>query len=82
MCRWQVQVYVYCAWRIHGHLRCTQCSIMLYLMAKGDHGVNLKNVYLLTSIILYKKYCLLCGCKTMYSPVSFIIGWAIVPLLP
>ena len=32
MCRWQVQVSVYCAWRIHAHLRCTQCSILLHLM--------------------------------------------------
>ena len=30
LCRWQVQVSVYCAWRIH--LRCTQCSILLHLM--------------------------------------------------
>ena len=33
MCRWQVQVSVYCAWRIHAHLMCTQCSIMVHLMA-------------------------------------------------
>ena len=32
LCRWQVQVYVYCAWRIPAHLRCTQCSILLHLM--------------------------------------------------
>ena len=32
MCRWQVQVSVYCAWRIPAHLRFTQCSILLYLM--------------------------------------------------
>ena len=32
LCRWQVQVYVYCAWRILAHLRCTQCSILLHLM--------------------------------------------------
>ena len=25
LCRWQVQVYVYCARRIPAHLRCTQC---------------------------------------------------------
>ena len=24
-------VSVYCAWRIHAHLRCTQCSILLHL---------------------------------------------------
>ena len=30
--RWQVQVSVYCAWRIPAHLRCTQCSILLHLM--------------------------------------------------
>ena len=29
LCRWQVQVSVYCAWRIPAHLRCTQCSILL-----------------------------------------------------
>ena len=32
LCRWQVQVSVYCAWRIPAHLRCTQCSILLNLM--------------------------------------------------
>ena len=32
LCRWQVQVSVYCAWRIPAHLRCTQCSIMLHPM--------------------------------------------------
>ena len=31
-CRWQVQVSVYCAWRIPAHLRYTQCSILLHLM--------------------------------------------------
>ena len=25
LCRWQVQVSVYCAWRMPAHLRCTQC---------------------------------------------------------
>ena len=32
LCRWQIQVSVYCAWRILLHLRCTQCSILLHLM--------------------------------------------------
>ena len=32
LCRWQVQVSVYCALRISAHLRCTQCSILLHLM--------------------------------------------------
>ena len=32
LCRWQVQVSVYCAWQIPAHLRCTQCSILLHLM--------------------------------------------------
>ena len=32
LCRWQVRVSVYCAWRIPAHLRCTQCSILLHLM--------------------------------------------------
>ena len=27
LCRWKVQVSVYCARRISAHLRCTQCSI-------------------------------------------------------
>ena len=29
---WQVQVSVYCAWRIPVHLRCIQCSFLLHLM--------------------------------------------------
>ena len=32
LCRWQVRVSVYCSWRIPAHLRCTQFSILLYLM--------------------------------------------------
>ena len=32
LCKWQVQVYVYCAWRIPAHLRCTQCLIPLHIM--------------------------------------------------
>ena len=32
LCRWQVQVSVYCAWRIPAHLRCILCSILLHLM--------------------------------------------------
>ena len=32
LCRWQVQVSVYCDWRISAHLRCIQCSILLLLM--------------------------------------------------
>ena len=31
-CRWQVQVFVYCARRIPEHLRCTPCSILLHLI--------------------------------------------------
>ena len=30
--RGQVQVSVYCAWRIHTHLMCTQCSILLHII--------------------------------------------------
>ena len=29
---WQVHVYVYCARHIPAHLRCTQCSVLLYLI--------------------------------------------------
>ena len=32
LCRWQVQVSVYCSCRIPAHLRCIQCSILLLLM--------------------------------------------------
>ena len=32
LCRWKVQVSVYCSWWIPAHLRCTQCSILLHLM--------------------------------------------------
>ena len=30
LCRWQLQVSVYCARRIPAHLRCTQCSILFH----------------------------------------------------
>ena len=32
LCKWQVQVSVYCAGRIPAHLRCTQFSILLHLI--------------------------------------------------
>ena len=32
LCRWQVQVSMYCVWWIPAHLRYTQCSILLHLM--------------------------------------------------
>ena len=32
LCRWQVEVSVYCFWWIPVHLRCTQCSSMLHLI--------------------------------------------------
>ena len=32
LCRWQVQVFVYCARLIPVHRRCTQCSILLHLI--------------------------------------------------
>ena len=32
LCRWQVQVSVYCARRIPVHLRYTQCSILLHFI--------------------------------------------------
>ena len=32
LCRWQVQVSVYCASRIPAHLRFAQCSILLHLI--------------------------------------------------
>ena len=32
LCRRQVQVSVYCVWRIPAHLRYTQCAILLHLM--------------------------------------------------
>ena len=44
LCRLQVQVSVYCAWRIPAHLRCTQCSILLHPM----------NICFLTCICLWQ----------------------------
>ena len=32
LCRLQVHVSVYCAMRIHAHLKCIQCSILLHLI--------------------------------------------------
>ena len=32
LCRWQVQVSVYCAGQIPVHLRCTECSILVHLI--------------------------------------------------
>ena len=44
LCRWQVQVSVYCAWRIPTQLGCTQCPILLHLM----------DIYFLTCICLWQ----------------------------
>ena len=33
LCKWQVQIYVYCTRRIPAHLRCNQCSILLHLIS-------------------------------------------------
>ena len=41
LCRWQVQVSVYCAWWIPAHLRCTQCSNPV-----APYGYLLPNMYL------------------------------------
>ena len=35
LCRWQVQLSVYCARQIPAHLRCTECSILLHLIDIG-----------------------------------------------
>ena len=32
LCRWKVQVSVYCVRRIPAHLRCIQCTILLHLI--------------------------------------------------
>ena len=63
-CRWQVQVYVYCSWRIPAHLRCTQCSILLHLI----------DICLLPCI-LYRKSRLVCvviGPAFVSTPPSFM----------
>ena len=52
LCRWQVQVSVYCARRIHAHLRCTQCSIMLHLWISASYRVFVCG--------RYRKYRLVC----------------------
>ena len=44
LCRWQVQVSVYCVWRIPAHLTCTQCSILLHF----------KDICFLTCICLWQ----------------------------
>ena len=44
LCRWQVQVSVYCDWRIPAHPRRIQCSIPLHLM----------DIYFLTCICLWQ----------------------------
>ena len=41
---WQVQVSVYCAQQIPVHLRCTQCSILVYLI----------DIFFLTCICLWQ----------------------------
>ena len=40
LCRWQVQVSVYCAWRIPAHLRCTVFNPV------APYGYLLSDMYL------------------------------------
>ena len=58
LCRWQVQVSVYCAWRIPAHLRCTQCSILLHLI-----GYLLSVMYLFMADITNPDF-LVNSCRT------------------
>ena len=47
LCRWKLQVSVYCAWRIPAHLRCTQCSILLHII----------DICFITCIFICGRYC-------------------------
>ena len=47
--------------------------------AKSYHVAKTLYVYLLTYIILYKNTAYFWGGVMMYTPILFIIGWAIVP---
>ena len=46
LCRWQIQIFVYCVWRISAHLRCTQCSILFTLCISASYRV-----------FVYGRYC-------------------------
>ena len=39
LCRWQVQVSVYCARQIPGHITCTQCKSCCTLSISASYGV-------------------------------------------
>ena len=51
LCKWQVQVSVYCDWRIPAHLTCTQYSILLHLM----------DICFLPCICLWQTLCVVIG---------------------
>ena len=51
LCRWQIQVSVYCARRIPADLKCTQCSI-LFLWISASYHVFVYDIY--------RKYRLVC----------------------
>ena len=58
LCRWQVQVSVYCAWRIPAHLRCTQCSNPV-----APYGYLLSDMYLFMADITNPDF-LVKSCRT------------------
>ena len=39
LCRWQVQIYVYCSCRIPAHVRCTQCQSCCTLWISASYSV-------------------------------------------
>ena len=41
LCRWQIQVSIYCVWRIPAHLRWTQWSVLLHLMLSTHSLINI-----------------------------------------
>ena len=45
LCRYKVQVSVYCAWLIHAHLRCTQCSILCTIWISASYRVFVYSRY-------------------------------------
>ena len=77
-CRWQVQVYVYCAWRIPAHLRCTQCSILLHLM---DICI-LKCICLLQISQIQTRLCDVVGPGLVSTPPDFVRSSASHPSDP
>ena len=76
--RWQVHVSVYCTRLIHGHLRCTQYSIMLHLI----DICFLPYIFLWQILQIQTCLCVVVGPGLVSTSPAFLMGSASHPAVP